>query len=191
MASQASGRVSLLTLLSEIRAHCEANNLASLEVVHHQFNDAVRNCTRPTQASNPSFAFFADWIARRTGLAECNDGRWERLSLDCWRLLKEIQPDDREAFSLFWRLFDEFCELDERLVAEVNYDIASGSDKRPFRCELRQLYPEPGVYCRCYFHDEDALFKERISTYGFFESLDAAKSVALAEAHVAFADWKP
>lgn len=191
MDSQENAPITLLTLLSEIRANCEANDVVSLEAVHRQFNDAVRSCTRATKASNPSLAFFADWIARRADLVTCRDGRWERLSLDCWQLVREMQPDDREAFFLFWQLFEDFCALDERVVATVNYETASLGDEKPLRCELRQLYPEPGVYCRCYFRDEEAILGERISDYGFFKSSDTAKLIAQAEANVDFADWRP
>jgi hypothetical protein len=182
--------VTVLTLLSEVRSHCEANNLISLKAIHECFKDAVTHCTRPTRVSNPSFTFFADWIARKTGLVQCIHGRWQMLSLDCWQIVEELQPDDHEAWYLFWRLLEEFCGLDERVVETVNYGSESDRDILPLRCELIQLYPEEGVYCRCYIRDEQAFLKERIGNFGFFESSSTAKAVAEVEAHVPHMDWK-
>lgn len=89
--------ITMLTLLSEVHVHCEANDLFSLKSVHHLFDSAVRCCTRPTARSNPSFEFFGDWVARTAGLVQCIDGRYQRLSLDCWHTISQLHPDDHEA----------------------------------------------------------------------------------------------
>lgn len=177
--------ITVFELLTEVRGRCERNGIVSLHEVHRDFDLAICNCRRPTAKSNPSFEFFGDWIARTVGIVKCHHGQWQQLSLDCWHIVSELYPDDREAYFHFWKLFECFCRLDERLVATFS------SEDREMRCELRQLHPDDGIYARCYFRDDDRLLGERIVSFGCFDSADVAKRVVELEANVPFSKWLP
>lgn len=161
--------IAMLTLLRDIRERCETEGTCSLEAVHQLFNNAVRGCSQPTAPSNPSMSFFADWLARKCNVTTSVGGRWQMLSLDFWQVIRDLEPNDAQAYSKFWELFDEYTQLDERIVSSLkcDSDLRIDEERTLLRCELIQLHPETGVYLRSYRADSKSTLGERISNFGF------------------------
>jgi hypothetical protein len=185
------GSVTMLTLLREVRVQCENERVRSLEAVRRQFSELVRNCCRPTAPSNPSMSFFADWLARKCKLTISVAGKWQMLSLDYWQVISESEPNDALAYSKFWELFDEYCQLDERIVCSLRCNDTSSNtrDGKLLRCELIQLYPESGVYLRSYRADSASILGVRILNFGFFDSEAIANAFVKTSHELNVSDW--
>ena len=145
--------VSMLDILNYVRTKCNADGSHSFRDVHRMFEESVRTCPGPTCRSNPSFLYFADWIARTKHLVNPKEsGEVVPISLTWWQVMTACEPDDRVAYHEFWRLFDKFCELDEKVVltssVHQSANAAGQSKECKTQADLIQLSPEVGVYMR-------------------------------------------